>query len=82
VGVNTPERGEACYDDAVNANRDLVQGETVTLVIDTATPTNMTAYCAIFMLGIHSSMMNSSAQATQKPSVMLPTMNFIMTFWH
>jgi endonuclease YncB( thermonuclease family) len=36
VGVNTPERGEACYDDAVNANRDLVQGETVTLVIDTS----------------------------------------------
>jgi len=35
VGVNTPERDEICYDDAVEANRELVEGRTVTLVIDT-----------------------------------------------
>jgi micrococcal nuclease len=34
VGVNTPERDEVCYQDATNANRDLVQGQTVTLVRD------------------------------------------------
>lgn len=36
VGMNTPERDEPCYQDAVNANRDLVEGETVWLVIDTS----------------------------------------------
>jgi len=36
VGVNTPERDEVCYDDAVEANRELVEGRTVTLVIDTS----------------------------------------------
>jgi micrococcal nuclease len=35
VGVNTPERDEVCYRDAVDANRALVEGRTVTLVIDT-----------------------------------------------
>lgn len=34
VGVNTPERDEVCYQDAVNANRALVDGQTVTLVRD------------------------------------------------
>lgn len=36
VGANTPERDEVCYDDAVDANRALVEGRTVTLVIDTS----------------------------------------------
>jgi endonuclease YncB( thermonuclease family) len=36
VGVNTPERDEPCYDDATQANRDLVEGKTVTLVTDTS----------------------------------------------
>lgn len=35
VGANTPERDEPCYSDAVRANRDLVEGETVRLVVDT-----------------------------------------------
>ena len=35
VGVNTPERDEPCYSDATQANRDLVEGKTVTLVTDT-----------------------------------------------
>ncbi|MBC8099056.1 MAG: thermonuclease family protein [Armatimonadetes bacterium] len=34
VGVNTPERDEDCYDDAVTANRDLVRGQQVRLVQD------------------------------------------------
>lgn len=34
VGANTPERDEACYSDAVRANRNLVENETVTLVSD------------------------------------------------
>lgn len=34
IGVNTPERDEACYNDASNANAALVQGKTVTLVKD------------------------------------------------
>ena len=34
IGVNTPERGEACYQDATNANRALVEGQTVQLVKD------------------------------------------------
>lgn len=34
VGVNTPERDEACYQDAKNANAALVQGKTVTMVRD------------------------------------------------
>lgn len=34
VGVNTPERDEVCYNDATNANRDLVEGQTVRLVVD------------------------------------------------
>lgn len=34
VGVNTPERDEACYQDAVNANKRLVEGQTVGLVRD------------------------------------------------
>lgn len=36
VGINTPERDEACYGDATQANRDLVDGKTVTLVTDTS----------------------------------------------
>ena len=36
VGVNTPERDEPCYSDATQANRDLVDGKTVTLVTDTS----------------------------------------------
>jgi endonuclease YncB( thermonuclease family) len=36
VGVNTPERGESCYQEAVDANRNLVNGQTVTLVRDTS----------------------------------------------
>lgn len=34
VGANTPERDEECYSDAVRANRNLVEGQTVTLVSD------------------------------------------------
>jgi endonuclease YncB( thermonuclease family) len=34
VGVNTPERDEACYSEARNANAALVQGQTVRLVRD------------------------------------------------
>jgi micrococcal nuclease len=34
VGVNTPERDEPCYSDATNANADLVEDQTVTLVRD------------------------------------------------
>lgn len=34
IGVNTPERDEKCYRDATEANADLVDGETVTLVRD------------------------------------------------
>lgn len=34
IGVNTPERDEACYNDASNANAALVEGKTVTLVKD------------------------------------------------
>jgi len=36
VGVNTPERDEPCYQDAVDANRELVGGKTVILVRDTS----------------------------------------------
>ncbi len=36
VGVNTPERDEACYRDATNANKALVEGQTVSLVKDTS----------------------------------------------
>lgn len=36
VGVNTPERDEPCYSDATQANRNLVEGKTVTLVTDTS----------------------------------------------
>jgi endonuclease YncB( thermonuclease family) len=36
VGVNTPERDEACYQEAVDANRALVAGQTVRLVRDTS----------------------------------------------
>lgn len=36
VGVNTPERDEPCYAEATQANRDLVDGKTVTLVTDTS----------------------------------------------
>lgn len=36
VGVNTPERDEPCYQDATNANRALVEGQTVRLEIDTS----------------------------------------------
>ena len=36
IGINTPERGEACYTEATNHNRALVQGKTVTLVRDTS----------------------------------------------
>lgn len=34
VGVNTPERDEACYAEATRANRDLVEGRRVRLVRD------------------------------------------------
>lgn len=36
VGANTPERDEACYADAVRANKNLVEGQEVTLVRDTS----------------------------------------------
>lgn len=36
VGMNTPERDEACYSEARAANAALVQGQTVTLVRDTS----------------------------------------------
>ncbi len=36
VGVNTPERDQACYSEARAANSDLVRGQTVTLVRDTS----------------------------------------------
>lgn len=36
VGVNTPERDEPCYADATSANAALVDGQTVTLVMDTS----------------------------------------------
>jgi len=36
VGVNTPERDEPCYGDAVRANEALVEGRTVRLVQDTS----------------------------------------------
>ncbi len=36
VGMNTPERDEVCYREAVDANRRLVEGQTVTLVRDTS----------------------------------------------
>jgi micrococcal nuclease len=34
VGVNTPERDEPCYREATNANKALVEGQTVSLVKD------------------------------------------------
>lgn len=34
IGMNTPERDEACYTDATRANADLVRGQMVTLVKD------------------------------------------------
>jgi micrococcal nuclease len=34
IGVNTPERDEACYNGASAANAELVEGKTVTLVKD------------------------------------------------
>ncbi len=36
VGANTPERDEACYADAVRANKNLVEGQEVTLIRDTS----------------------------------------------
>jgi micrococcal nuclease len=36
VGVNTPERDEPCYEEAVQANIALVQGQTVTMVRDSS----------------------------------------------
>jgi micrococcal nuclease len=36
VGVNTPERDESCYSQAADANRDLIEGQTVRLVKDTS----------------------------------------------
>lgn len=36
VGVNTPERDEPCYQDATQANRDLVEGKFVRLERDTS----------------------------------------------
>jgi endonuclease YncB( thermonuclease family) len=36
IGMNTPERDEACYSEATEANRGLVGGETVLLVKDTS----------------------------------------------
>ena len=34
IGMNTPERGEPCFDEATAANVELVQGKTVQLVKD------------------------------------------------
>ena len=34
IGMNTPERGEHCFDEATEANIDLVAGKTVKLVKD------------------------------------------------
>lgn len=34
VGVNTPERDEPCYEEATEANRSMVNGQTVRLVKD------------------------------------------------
>ncbi|MEP7292445.1 MAG: thermonuclease family protein [Chloroflexota bacterium] len=34
IGMNTPERDEACYEEATDANAALVSGQTVTLVKD------------------------------------------------
>lgn len=36
IGINTPERDEACYAEATNANAMLVAGKTVSLVKDTS----------------------------------------------
>ena len=36
IGVDTPERGEACYHEATNYNSGLMQGKTLTLVRDTS----------------------------------------------
>lgn len=36
IGVNTPERDEVCYSEATAANAALVDGQTVTLVVDTS----------------------------------------------
>ena len=36
IGVNTPERDEACYQEATDADAALVSGKTVTLVKDTS----------------------------------------------
>src|SRR3954462_11402726 len=36
IGMNTPERDEACYQEAKDANAVLVSGKTVTLVKDTS----------------------------------------------
>ncbi|MGB1286467.1 MAG: thermonuclease family protein [Aggregatilineales bacterium] len=36
IGMNTPERDEVCYQEATDANRNLVEGQTVTLVRDTS----------------------------------------------
>lgn len=36
IGVNTPERGELCYDEATSANVALVKDQTVTLIKDTS----------------------------------------------
>jgi len=35
IGINTPERDEPCYADATRANESLVDGRTITMVIDT-----------------------------------------------
>ena len=34
IGMNTPERDQPCYSEATQANADLVEGQTVTLVRD------------------------------------------------
>ena len=34
IGMNTPERDETCYAEATRANRDLVSGQTITMVKD------------------------------------------------
>jgi endonuclease YncB( thermonuclease family) len=36
VGVNTPERDEVCYSEAMEANRAMVEGQTVRMVKDTS----------------------------------------------
>jgi len=36
VGMNTPERDQPCYNEATDANRSMLEGQTLTLVKDTS----------------------------------------------